>query len=86
MVIITKIDICPPHILEETITQLTKILKSPGAKKIPIFIKGREDCINTAVCLWLRVPLLHTNLAIDSVCQSANLPDLPGVQCHWREH
>lgn len=48
MVIITKIDICPPNILQETITQLTKILKSPGARKIPIFIKDRETCINTA--------------------------------------
>jgi GTPase len=51
MVVITKIDICPPQILEQTITQLTKILKSPGARKIPIFIKNREDCINTAVSL-----------------------------------
>ncbi|KAL5119629.1 hypothetical protein ACEQ8H_002475 [Pleosporales sp. CAS-2024a] len=48
MVCITKIDICPPQILEETITQLTKILKSPGARKIPIFVKNREECINTA--------------------------------------
>lgn len=48
MVVITKIDICPPNILEQTIVQLTKILKSPGARKIPIFIKSREDCINTA--------------------------------------
>ncbi|KAK3046633.1 hypothetical protein LTR09_011915 [Extremus antarcticus] len=48
MVIVTKIDICPPHILQETVTQLTKILKSPGARKIPIFIKNREECINTA--------------------------------------
>ncbi|KAK5167800.1 uncharacterized protein LTR77_007499 [Saxophila tyrrhenica] len=48
MVVVTKIDICPPHILQETVTQLTKILKSPGARKIPIFIKNREDCINTA--------------------------------------
>ncbi|MCJ1445008.1 MAG: hypothetical protein MMC23_005512 [Stictis urceolatum] len=48
MVVITKIDICPPHILENTITQLTKILKSPGARKIPIFIKNHEDTINTA--------------------------------------
>ncbi|KAF1983964.1 putative GTP binding protein [Aulographum hederae CBS 113979] len=48
MVVITKIDICPPNILEETINQLTKILKSPGARKIPIYIKNREECINTA--------------------------------------
>jgi GTPase len=48
MVVITKIDICPPQILEQTISQLTKILKSPGARKIPIFIKNREECVNTA--------------------------------------
>ena len=48
MVVVTKIDICPPQILQQTVTQLTKILKSPGARKIPIFIKNREDCINTA--------------------------------------
>ncbi|EGS17818.1 GTP-binding protein 1-like protein [Thermochaetoides thermophila DSM 1495] len=48
MVVITKIDICPPQILEQTITQITRILKSPGARKIPVFIKNHEDCINTA--------------------------------------
>ncbi|MCJ1372036.1 hypothetical protein MMC20_003257 [Loxospora ochrophaea] len=48
MVVITKIDICPPQILQQTITQLTKILKSPGARKIPIFVKNREETINTA--------------------------------------
>ncbi|KAK5711475.1 hypothetical protein LTR17_018411 [Elasticomyces elasticus] len=48
MVVVTKIDICPPQILQQTLTQLTKILKSPGARKIPILIKNREECINTA--------------------------------------
>lgn len=48
MVVITKIDICPPKILEQTIEQITKIMKSPGARKIPTFIKNREECINTA--------------------------------------
>ncbi|KAJ6102685.1 hypothetical protein N7486_005112 [Penicillium sp. IBT 16267x] len=48
MVIITKIDICPPQILQETLSQLTKILKSPGARKIPIFVKNMEETINTA--------------------------------------
>jgi len=48
LVVITKIDICPPQILQQTIAQLTKILKSPGARKIPIFIKSKEEVINTA--------------------------------------
>lgn len=48
MVIITKIDICPPQILQETISQLRKILKSAGAQKIPIFLDNMEEAINTA--------------------------------------
>lgn len=48
MVIITKIDICPAPVLQETINQLTRILKSPAARKMPIFIKDMEQTINTA--------------------------------------
>src|ERR1700742_2473835 len=48
MVVITKIDICPPQILEQTVTQITRILKSPGARKIPIFIKTHEETVLTA--------------------------------------
>lgn len=48
MVVITKIDICPPQILEQTVRQITKILKSPGARKIPVFIRTRDECIDTA--------------------------------------
>ncbi|RMZ92467.1 hypothetical protein DV736_g277, partial [Chaetothyriales sp. CBS 134916] len=48
MIVITKIDICPPHILEQTITQLTRILKSPGARKIPVFIKSHAETVTTA--------------------------------------
>lgn len=48
MVIITKIDICPPNILEQTISQVNKIMKSPGARKMPTFITNREECVNTA--------------------------------------
>ncbi|KAL8972140.1 MAG: hypothetical protein Q9183_000707 [Haloplaca sp. 2 TL-2023] len=48
MVIITKIDICPPQILQQTITQLTRILKSQGARKIPIFVKNRVETVDTA--------------------------------------
>ena len=48
LVVITKIDICPPNILNQTIQQLTKILKSPGARKIPIFVKDKAEVVHTA--------------------------------------
>lgn len=48
MVVVTKIDICPPNILAETIAQITKIMRSPGARKVPVFVKTRDECIDTA--------------------------------------
>ena len=45
---VTKIDMCPPNILESTLKQLTKILKSSGCRKIPMFIKTVGDVIVTA--------------------------------------
>ncbi|MBE3047405.1 hypothetical protein IMZ48_33805 [Candidatus Bathyarchaeota archaeon] len=38
----------PPQILQETLAQLTKILKSAGARKLPIFIKSRDEVIDVA--------------------------------------
>ncbi|OAA63546.1 GTP-binding protein 1 [Niveomyces insectorum RCEF 264] len=48
LVVVTKIDICPPNILQETLTQLTRVLRSPGARKVPILVKTRDDCVSTA--------------------------------------
>ncbi|KAJ3139420.1 GTP-binding protein 1 [Physocladia obscura] len=45
---ITKIDMCPPNVLESTIKQLTKILKSSGCRKIPMFIKTIGDVLITS--------------------------------------
>ncbi|KAF9139772.1 hypothetical protein BGX30_007484 [Mortierella sp. GBA39] len=48
LVVITKIDMCPPNVLENTVKQLTKILKSAGCRKIPMFVKSPEDVVVTA--------------------------------------
>ncbi|KAF9977891.1 hypothetical protein BGZ73_004487 [Actinomortierella ambigua] len=48
LVVITKIDMCPPNVLESTVKQLTKILKSAGCRKIPMFVKSNEDVVVTA--------------------------------------
>jgi GTPase len=45
MIVVTKIDMCPANILESTINQLTKILRSSGCRKIPIFINNTEDVL-----------------------------------------
>ncbi|TIB70459.1 GTP-binding protein 1 [Wallemia mellicola] len=40
---VTKIDMAPPNVLEQTLKQLTKILKSPGCRKTPVFIRSKEE-------------------------------------------
>jgi GTPase len=85
MVVITKIDICPPQILEQTITQLTKILKSPGARKIPIFIKNKEECINTAVSSVSASPhaiLAHRDKDTAVTCRRLPSKESRALQ-HW---
>jgi hypothetical protein len=36
--IVTKVDICPDHILKETLSKLNAILKKPGVKKRPFMV------------------------------------------------
>ncbi|KAL9939049.1 hypothetical protein V8E36_001862 [Tilletia maclaganii] len=50
-VVVTKIDMCPPNILEQTIKQLTKILKSPGCRKTPVFITDKMTTVDAALRL-----------------------------------
>ncbi|KAK0553150.1 hypothetical protein OC846_002638 [Tilletia horrida] len=50
-VVVTKIDMCPPQILEQTIKQLTKILKSPGCRKTPVFISDKMTTVDAALRL-----------------------------------
>eukprot|EP00727_Mastigamoeba_balamuthi_P014806 m51a1_g9951 putative gtp-binding protein 1 (666) ;mRNA; f:25239-27850 len=44
-VVITKIDMCPEHILKETLAQIKRILKSPGCRKIPIVVRTEDDVV-----------------------------------------
>lgn len=49
LVVVTKIDRCPPKVLETTIKELTSILKSKSCRKIPLFVESNTDVIMTAV-------------------------------------
>ncbi|GAA5807374.1 hypothetical protein MFLAVUS_000734 [Mucor flavus] len=48
LVVITKIDQCPAHILEKNIKQLNSILKSKSCRKIPLFVENNHDVVMTA--------------------------------------
>ena len=47
-VVVTKIDMCPPNVLQETLKLLVKILKSPGCRKVPVMVKSQDDVILSA--------------------------------------
>lgn len=47
-VVVTKIDMCPPNVLQDTITLLTRVLKSPGCRKIPMMIQNKDDVVVSA--------------------------------------
>ena len=47
-VVLTKVDLCPPNVLDETIRTLTRLLKSPSCRKIPYLVQSRDDVIFVA--------------------------------------
>lgn len=44
-VVVTKIDMCPPNVLDETLKMLNRILRSQGCRKVPIMIKSVDDVV-----------------------------------------
>lgn len=49
LVVVTKIDRCPPNVREKTIKELSTILKSKSCRKIPLFVENHHDVVLTAV-------------------------------------
>lgn len=47
-VVITKIDMCPKNVLKRTLQQLSKLLKSPGTRKVPIVVRSEDDVLVAA--------------------------------------
>ncbi|KAM7533369.1 hypothetical protein Aperf_G00000123509 [Anoplocephala perfoliata] len=48
-VVVTKIDMCPPNVLNETLNLLLRILKSPGCRKIPLVVSNQDDVVCSAM-------------------------------------
>ncbi|KAJ1674679.1 hypothetical protein EV182_002788 [Spiromyces aspiralis] len=48
MVVVSKIDMCPPNVFEHTLQQLNRVLRSSGCRKHPIFVHNSEDVITTS--------------------------------------
>lgn len=88
LVVITKIDRCPTHVLDKTIKELTSILKSKSCRKIPLFVENNHDVVMTAVSsrqtgsqgsLDSQCILIQT---IAKLCQRAFMSYISSLQCH----
>ncbi|KAJ2916809.1 hypothetical protein MD484_g3627, partial [Candolleomyces efflorescens] len=67
VVCITKIDMTPPNVLAESIKQVVKILKSPGCRKTPVFVKSMETAVDIA-----------TSFGSDRICPIFQLSNVTG--------
>ncbi|OQV25802.1 GTP-binding protein 1 [Hypsibius exemplaris] len=47
-VVVTKIDMCPANVLQDTLRMIQKLLKSPGSRKIPMMIGSADDVVTAA--------------------------------------
>lgn len=47
-IVVTKIDMCPKNILDATLKQLVKILRSSGCRKVPVFVNTARDVLMSA--------------------------------------
>ncbi|KAF8625439.1 hypothetical protein AX15_005396 [Amanita polypyramis BW_CC] len=50
IICITKIDMTPANVMQKNIQEVVKILKSPGCRKTPVFVKTQEIAIELAAC------------------------------------
>ena len=47
-VVITKVDVCRPAVVQHTLNILQRILKSPGCNKVPLPVVSDDDVIVAA--------------------------------------
>lgn len=66
-VVVTKIDMCPSNVLQETLKLLQRILRSPGCRKIPVMVMNTDDVVVTA-----------TNFSSERVCPIFKISNVTG--------
>lgn len=66
-VVVTKIDMCPANVLEDTLKLLQRILKSPGCRKMPVLVSNKDDVICCA-----------TNFSSERMCPVFQVSNVTG--------
>lgn len=66
-VVVTKIDMCPANVLEDTLKLLQRILKSPGCRKMPLLVQNKDDVVCSA-----------TNFSSERMCPIFQVSNVSG--------
>jgi len=45
IIVVTKVDMCPPNVLAETLSQIKRIAKAPGCRKMPFVMRNMDDVV-----------------------------------------
>lgn len=67
-IVVSKIDMCPPNVLSETLNTLQRLLKSSGCRKIPVLVANEDDVITTA-----------SNFATERLCPIFQISNVSGL-------
>jgi GTPase len=67
-VVVTKMDMCPANVLQNTRKLLQRVLKSPGCRKIPVNVTTQDDVV-----------LAATNFATERLCPIFQVSNVTGT-------
>jgi len=45
IIVVTKIDMCPPNVLADTLSQIKRVAKAPGCRKLPYVMRNMDDVV-----------------------------------------
>ncbi|RWS24817.1 GTP-binding protein 1-like protein [Leptotrombidium deliense] len=66
-VVVTKVDMCPSNVLQNTLKLLQRLLKSPGCRKIPVLVQNEDDVV-----------LAASNFATERLCPIFQVSNVSG--------
>jgi len=67
-VVVTKVDMCPTNVLQDTLRLLLKVLKSPGCRKTPLLVRSKDDVVLSA-----------TNFVSERLCPIFQVSNVSGL-------
>ncbi|KAI9564907.1 hypothetical protein GHT06_008648 [Daphnia sinensis] len=67
-VVVTKVDMCPANVLQDTLRLLLKVLKSPGCRKTPLLVRTKDDVVLSA-----------TNFVSERLCPIFQVSNVTGL-------